>query len=322
MVLRQNYEKGEFRDRFQDTLLFSAIEAGAYIDWEEIRDQVEVFENQLERLESLKKKSDEEFKAELESLLKGGLGEKPMYRLCFRLLGVGKSKDDFVVRDGIWKTETGELVEMSEYGAEGLSEALIEAGIGDMVQGDYDIKSLLTGIEVGLESHSRKNRQGNMYEKLLAQELEQIQRVLRRKGFSVELVDQHKIDYQESSGSKTVDFALLYRGRPAIVFEANCYSAQGSKPSEIKRSYENVARKMEAEGIEYVWVTDGYAWKSSLGSILDAAFESHPNLYNIHMVQEELEEDILSFLSDEQRASFQENSDPQSRLTDMDFEEH
>lgn len=317
---RQDYTKDEFTDEFKSTVLFSAIDARSYIDWGEITSQVEQFVDQLANLEQLEDLSDDEFKTELKSLLEGGLGNVPMYQLCFRLLGVGKSKDDFVVREGIWKTGEGATVEVDNYGADHLSKILLQAGIRRIVEGDYDIKSLLTGIEIGLESHARKNRQGEQHEMLLEKELKAICDTLVDAGHQVELVSQYKIDYHKSEGSKTVDFALLELGRPIIVFEANCYSAQGSKPSAIKRSYETVAKKMEKDGVEYVWITDGYAWKSSLGRILDAAFASHPNLYNLKMAHKELGNDILAFMDDDTRELSQNDVDPQSRLTDACFD--
>ena len=316
---RQDYTADEFCEKFESTVLFSAIDAASYVDWEEIRTQVAEFEDQLERLESIDADSQAEFESELEAAFDQKFGEKPLYRLCFRLLGVGKSKDEFAVRDGVWDTESGSLIESADFGAESLPEAIAEAGLQEMVQSGYDMKSLLTGIEVGLESNSRKNRQGDKHEELLKLELKEAVQSLKTEGYHVELECQYRVDYSEDDEGKTVDFAILHQGRPVVVFEANCYSAQGSKPSEIRRSYETVARKMQNEGIEYVWVTDGYAWKSSLGRILDSAFSTHPNLYNLHMVREELKDDLLEFMADNSRDFEQSDLDPQSRLTDSAF---
>jgi len=311
---RREYDEDVFVEKFTNSVLFSAIDAASYIDWDKIESQVDRFSEQMERLNSIDADTDEEFVEQLEPLLDGEIGEAPLYTLCFRLLGVGDSKDEFVLREGAWNTETGEQIEIAAKDVDDIADVFVEAGIRRVVDRDYDIRSILTGIQIGLESHSRKNRQGDMHEDLLEEELEKIVDALQDRGYNFELDEQYKVDYIESDGTKKVDFALVENGVPKIVFEANCYSAQGSKPSEIKRSYETVARKMDNDGIEYVWVTDGWAWKSSLKKILGEAFHSHSNLYNLASVREELKGDILQFLEEGGREVTQDDLDPQERL--------
>jgi hypothetical protein len=74
---------------------------------------------------------------------------------------------------------------------------------------------------------------------------------------------------------------------------------------------------MESEGIEYVWVTDGRAWERNLQKILGDAYLDHPNLYNLHMVQTELEQDLKAFLEQGSVNISREDLDPQSGLSDF-----
>jgi len=85
-----------------------------------------------------------------------------------------------------------------------------------------------------------------------------------------------------------VDFALFDGGAEfRLVVEANAYK-QGSKPSEIRRSYNHVARRMRRDGIAFVWVTDGQGWASSLDNVLRESYKDITDLYNLHQVEEQL----------------------------------
>jgi hypothetical protein len=77
---------------------------------------------------------------------------------------------------------------------------------------------------------------------------------LNEEGMNLELVEEEKIQYENSSQSKKVDFAIKKDGILKVGIEVNFYTNTGSKPTEIKRSYREVNRKLNDLGIELVWV--------------------------------------------------------------------
>lgn len=299
MPIRQRQLRDtEFAAEFKQTVLPSAIPAEVYVDWSSITAKSSEFATEAKLLESVSTDAAASFEADYkEALLEVGDPFK-FLRLCFRLIGLGDSKDEFVVREGVWDLRAAgtKLENGDEETAADLASLFVELQSHDLLASSDDIQGTLAGIAIGLESHSRKNRQGKHYSKLVEAELTQICKSLSEQGYTITVDDEVTVDYSHRDGSKRVDFALYADGELRIVFELNCYSAQGSKPSEIKRSYETVARDMRAEGYEYVWVTDGYAWKAYLGNILTKAYRAHGDFYNLAMVKKELESDIRNYI--------------------------
>ena len=114
---------------------------------------------------------------------------------------------------------------------------------------------------------------------------------LNNEGINIELVEEEKIQYQDSVQSKKVDFAIKLDGKVKVGIEVNFYTNTGSKPTEIKRSYGSVNRKLNQLGIELVWITDGFGYsimKKSLGD----AFEIHKNTYNTYMLENNFKGDL------------------------------
>ena len=103
------------------------------------------------------------------------------------------------------------------------------------------------------------------------------------------------IPYKDSKNAKKVDFALLVKGKIKIGVEVNFYTTSGSKPSEIKRAYQNVNRELAMVGVELLWITDGAGYLKMRSSLREA-FEAHRNTYNYEMARQCLKEDILDFL--------------------------
>lgn len=54
---------------------------------------------------------------------------------------------------------------------------------------------------------------------------------------------------------------------------------------------------MRADGVEFVWVTDGQGWAKSLTNVLRQSYEDITDVYNLHQVQSELGDDILTYVA-------------------------
>lgn len=85
--------------------------------------------------------------------------------------------------------------------------------------------------------------------------------------------------------SKRFDFVISCPSKKYLV-EVNYYGTQGSKVTEIPRSYMDVAKKINSvEGFEFVWITDGIGWKKAKEQ-LNEAYDEIPNVYNLNTLQD------------------------------------
>lgn len=72
--------------------------------------------------------------------------------------------------------------------------------------------------------------------------------------------------------------------------EVNYYGTQGSKVTEIPRSYMDVAKKINSvDGYEFVWITDGIGWKMAKEQ-LNEAYDEIPSIYNLSTLQDFIDE--------------------------------
>jgi hypothetical protein len=286
----------EFVAEYSETVVPSAIPTEAFIDWDDIEDEIERYSEQIDALEDLRDVSSEQFVEGLADALMDADDTREWIDFYFELLGHTDTK--YAALEGLWKFYP---IQRSIDGgnredAVDLAGVLQDIGLQYLVDVTVDVPAHFRGMKVGMETHKRKNRQGTCFENEVAERLECIVERLHAEGYDVELVEQYDTEYQDESGqSKVVDFAILEGGDPRVVFEANCYKTQGSKPSEIKRSYDRVSTRMREDGVECVWITDGQAWESSLTNVLAEGYRDIVDLYNLQMVDEELGDDILHF---------------------------
>jgi hypothetical protein len=274
----------------------SAIPSSKFIDWEGISEQIDSYGEQIETVSDLRGVSEGDFVEGLTDALMRAEDTREWIDFYFELLGERGNKYSAV--EGVWKFyDIQRAIDSGDrQKAHRLSEILQEIGLQHLVDTCEDIRDHYRGMLVGMESHARKNRQGKCFEALVEERIAQAVELLREEGYDVEMEDEYVTDYEDETGqSKTVDFALFENGELRLVVEANCYKTGGSKPSEVRRSYNHVARRMRNDGRAFVWVTDGQAWEKSLDNVLREAYEDIVDLYNLHQAENELPEDVLDF---------------------------
>lgn len=295
MTLRQNCPPvEEFVEQFQSTIIPSAIPNERFIDWDSIEDQIENYEEQIEAIQKLGGVSASEFKRGVADALMDADDTREWIDFYFELLGERGNK--YSALEGLWRFyDVQRAIDDGDRGAaEDLAEVLREIGLQYVVENSADVRDHFRGMLVGMETHSRKNRQGTCFEDIVGEKLQSVVDQLNEEGYNAELDDEYVTEYNDESGqAKTVDFAVFDEGELAVVFEANCYKGGGSKPSEIRRAYNRVASRMENDGVEFVWITDGQGWEKSLTNVLRQGYEDIVDLYNLHQVDNELEGDMV-----------------------------
>jgi len=208
---------------------------------------------------------------------------------------VGERGNKYSSLEGVWKfypiqraIDNGDREEATE-----LAGVLQDVGLQYIVDRG-NVRDHYRGMLVGMESHSRKNRQGACFEAEVEERVAEVTETLREEGFDVEYDAEYVTEYNDDTGqAKTVDFAVFHEGDLAVAFEANCYKVQGSKPSEIRRSYNHVAQRMSNDDVEFVWITDGQGW-GSMENVLRESYNDIIDLYNLQQADEHLADDILT----------------------------
>ena len=165
-----------------------------------------------------------------------------------------------------------------------IMEFIEDSGLLIVLQ-DKHIKNLVDyvfGVETGLDTHGRKNRIGEIMASKIAQQFDETnisyEREVQSKNFPA-------IKSVLGKDSKRFDFVISCPSKKYLV-EVNYYGTQGSKVTEIPRSYSDIAPKINSvEGFEFVWITDGIGWKKAKEQ-LNEAYDEIPNVYNLNTLQD------------------------------------
>lgn len=162
---------------------------------------------------------------------------------------------------------------------DGIMEFLDGTGLADVFRNSRikDLVDYVFGVETGLDTNARKNRSGDITERLVAG-----------------IFKKHGIAYREQVSSnefrgvsevlgadqKVFDF-VVKTSQKTYLIEVNFYSGGGSKLNEVARSYTEVGPKVNSiEGYEFVWITDGKGWNAAKNK-LEEAFYAIPNIFNL-----------------------------------------
>lgn len=166
---------------------------------------------------------------------------------------------------------------------DGIMKFLLETGLAKVFL-SKDIKNLVDyvfGVETGLDTNARKNRSGDIMEKLIARILKDAGIAFREQVSSKEFP---AISTVLGADQKVFDFVINTTDKTYLM-EVNFYSGGGSKLNEVARSYTDVAPKVNGvPGFEFVWITDGIGWNSARNK-LEEAFASIPSIYNLTTIQ-------------------------------------
>lgn len=285
----------EFVDEFQETIVPSAIPSTEFIDWNGIEHEIERYRVQIEAILDLEDVSKNEFVEGLADALVAADNTRKWIDFYFEILGERGNK--YSALEGVWKFyDIQRAIDSGDReAARDLAEILHKIGLQFVVD-KADVRDHYRGMLVGMESHARKNRQGECFENMVGEQIAEITDQLNSAGYSVEMEDEYTTEYNDESGQKkTVDFALLEDGDLRLVVEANAYKVGGSKPSEIRRSYNHVAQRMRNDDVAFVWITDGQGWAKSLVNVLREGYNDITDIYNLHQAESHLPADVERF---------------------------
>ncbi|MEG2514795.1 MAG: type II restriction endonuclease [Bacteroidaceae bacterium] len=140
------------------------------------------------------------------------------------------------------------------------------------------------GVETGLDTNARKNRSGHIMENRIANLLSTQKIPFRQEVYSTEFEEMKCL----GEDLKRFDFAIETKSKTYLI-EVNFYSGGGSKLNEVARSYSELAPKINMfPNYEFVWITDGFGWKSARNK-LEEAFTFIPSIYNLTTINKFIE---------------------------------
>ena len=171
-----------------------------------------------------------------------------------------------------------------------LSDYILKSGFGEILK-DRKIKNLVdyvTGVEVGLDSNGRKNRGGMLMESLVE---EFVSKTTSELGFSYmaqatakKIKEEWNIDVKVDKSRRIIDFAVNKNGKLYFV-EVNFYGGGGSKLKSTATEYIKMNEYWNNQNIEFIWITDGAGWKSTLKPLREY-FDKADYLLNLEMLKD------------------------------------
>lgn len=265
-----------------------------FVNWEKVIINVQLFEKELNILNYLIGKNNLELVAfDLFKKYPEAIKAIPT------LLAVRESTVDILIDTKNFKYKNIDFFQHN-YTAEEINcvvEFVIKTGIGKLIE-ERQIKNLVdyaTGVEVGLDSNGRKNRGGTLMESLVEEFVSDTCQNLglqyMPQATAKKIKEQWNLDVVVDKSSRQLDFAINKKGKLFFI-ECNFYGGGGSKLKSTATEYIEMNRYWNKQGIEFIWITDGAGWKSTLKPLREY-FDKADYLLNLEMLKENTLHTIL-----------------------------
>lgn len=266
-----------------------------FINWEKVIVNVQLFEKELNILNYLIGKSNLESEA-LDLFKK----YPEIIKAIPTLLAVREGVVDVLIDTKNFKYKNINFFQQSYSDKEinDVVEFLIKTGLGKLIE-EKQIKNLVdyaTGVEVGLDSNGRKNRGGTLMESLVEEFVSVTCQNLGLQYMSQanakKIKAEWNIDIVVDKSSRNLDFAINKKGKLFFI-ECNFYGGGGSKLKSTATEYIEMNRYWNKQGIEFIWITDGAGWKSTLKPLREY-FDKADYLLNLEMLKDGVLNKILN----------------------------
>ena len=168
-------------------------------------------------------------------------------------------------------------------------------GLFDLLENHIinNLVDYVSGIEVGMDTNSRKNRTGDIMENLVEAFIVKAGYVKNKTYFKEmtksEAERRFNLDLSNISNQgkteKRFDFVLV-KNNHIYACECNFYGSNGSKLNETARSYKTLAlESKDIPNFSFVWFTDGKGWNGARHN-LEETFDVLDTIYNLKDLEE------------------------------------
>lgn len=260
-----------------------------FVDWNKVFRNIKPIEKELNLLNVLIGK--ENIEEEAFALIK----EYPQVLKAFpTLIAIRENSIDILIetKNFIYKRFSFTSSLLTDEDCTEAVEFLMKSGIGELLK-DKKIKNLLdyaTGVEVGLDSNGRKNRGGTLMESLVedfvAETCSELNIGYMAQATASKIKRDWNIDIKVDKSSRIIDFAINKNGKLYFI-ECNFYGGGGSKLKSTATEYVEMNKFWTEQGIEFIWVTDGAGWKSTLKPLREF-FDKADYLLNLEMLKNDV----------------------------------
>ena len=267
-----------------------------FVNWKKVFENIKPIEKELNLLNYLIGKED--FENEAFNLIK----QYPQVIKAFpTLIAIREKSIDVLIetKHFIYKKYSFNNKTISDLECKELTEFFMKSGIGEMIKYE-NVKSLVdyaTGVEVGLDSNGRKNRGGtlmeNLVHELVVETCEKLNLLYMPQATSSKIKSRWNIDVEVDKSKRILDFAVNNKGKVYFI-ECNFYGGGGSKLKSTATEYIEMNKYWNKQGIEFIWVTDGAGWKSTLKPLREY-FDKADYLVNLELLKDGILEKIIKY---------------------------
>ena len=283
--MSRNFE--EWLAKFEDSIASWVY----YTDFNKVYSHVNKIKNELNLLNGLigSKNIEEDFKNLID--------EYPNVLKTIPIL-IAKREKVIIIKDAIQDYYYN--FSKMNYSIEDYVMFMRKTGIFDLLENHLisNIYDYVTGVEVGMDTHTRKNRTGDAMEDLVESYIvktgfvkncnyyKEVESPILKKKWNIDLerilknIDDTTKNKKVKMAKKRFDF-VIENNKTLYLIETNFYASQGSKLNETARSYKMLNEELKRiDRVKFVWFTDGKGWNHAKGN-LEETFDSMENIYNI-----------------------------------------
>lgn len=261
-----------------------------YVDFVKVFNNVENIEYKVNILNYLLGKED--FDSEFRKVF----NSNPEVVEVLPILLAIRDKNLSIFDESIIKYDFSNYMKCDEY-----LEFIHKTGLINLFK-DKRIKNLVdyvTGVEVGLDTNSRKNRTGTLMENLVEKhllKLDNIEYITQanlkkiKEVFGIDII----LGNSDLSINKRFDFVVKDNKSNLFLIETNYYRGSGSKLNETSRSYAKIAEDLkEVENVQFIWITDGQGWEKTKKDF-EHAYNSMDHIYTVLDLENNVLENIFN----------------------------
>lgn len=288
-------------DKWLSTMNDSIATWKYYTDFEKVYKNAEKIKTEIYILNSLM--NSKNIREDFKKLLL----EYPQILKVIPLLIAKRTTDVIIINDTVQKYYYN--FKKMNYSIDEYALFMENTGIFDLLSNHLiaNLYDYILGVEVGLDTNTRKNRTGKAMETLVESYIlqsgfvkeknyfTQVSKNRLKEDFNIDLsnlkIDEIFKSSKKEKSEKKFDFVVKTEQKYYLI-ETNFYTTQGSKLNETARSYKELALEFkDLDNIDFVWITDGKGWQTTKKN-LQETFNILDNIYNIN----DMENGILTKL--------------------------
>ncbi|MDO9580323.1 MAG: type II restriction endonuclease [Bacteroidales bacterium] len=273
-------------DYFSSTLKDKITRWDYFVNWKKVLSNISTIEHELNLMNSLIGKTD------IDTEAKKLFQKYPsVIKAIPALLAVRDNSVKVLVdvNHFVYKKFDFSIIKPNDFEIEEFASFIQNSGLGELITSKR-IKNLVDyviGVEVGLDSNGRKNRGGSLMESIVetfvARDCLQNNVLYMSQATANKIFSEWNIKIDVDKSSRIIDFAINKKGKLYFI-ETNFYGGGGSKLKSTATEYTGMNSYWNEQEIEFIWVTDGAGWRSTLRPLREY-FDKADFLMNLEMLK-------------------------------------